>query len=243
MTQAVATSLDTDLHELETPFPRSWMDHLVHWISRIPGPTWLFYVALFLIGAFLNNAARWLDGLLEAGLFIPLRVFDAGYLVIFLALYHHLSLVASRSFRIFQPVLKASDSDLRILEYQLTTLPRRLGWLAIPLGLGIAVASLQTDAEAFGLVGSRTTMTALFLYPFTIFAFSTMVALAIQTIRQLRLVIDLHRRATEINLFQLAPAHAFASLTARTGWACCGWYFGNLRIHHATNRDAESTKG
>jgi hypothetical protein len=113
--------------------------------------------------------------------------------------------------------LKASDSDLRILEYQLTTLPRRLGWLAIPLGLGIAVASLQTDAEAFGLVGSRTTMTALFLYPFTIFAFSTMVALAIQTVRQLRLVIDLHRRATEINLFQLAPAHAFASLTARTG--------------------------
>jgi hypothetical protein len=69
MTQAVATSLDTDLHELETPFPRSWMDHLVHWISRIPGPTWLFYVALFLIGAFLNNAARWLDGLLEAGSF------------------------------------------------------------------------------------------------------------------------------------------------------------------------------
>jgi hypothetical protein len=60
-------------------------------------------------------------------------------------------------------------------------------------------------------------MTALFLYPFTIFSFSTAVALAIQTVRQLRLVIDLHRRATAINLFQLAPAHAFSSLTARTG--------------------------
>jgi hypothetical protein len=193
------------------------MDNLVQRIRRIPGPTWLFYVALFLVGAFLNNAVRWLDGLLEAGSFIPLRFFDAGYLIIFLALYHHLTLIARRSFQVFRPVLKATDSEQGILEYRLTTLPRRLGWLAALFGLGIAVANLQAEPEAFGLVGSRTTMTALFLYPFTIFSFSTAVALAIQTVRQLRLVIELHRRATAINLFQLAPAHAFASLTARTG--------------------------
>jgi hypothetical protein len=55
--------------------------------------------------AFLNNAVRWLDGSLAVGSFIPIRVLDAGYVVIFLALYNHLSLVAKRSFEVFQPVL------------------------------------------------------------------------------------------------------------------------------------------
>jgi hypothetical protein len=217
MTQSSDTSLVTDLRNPEIPYPRSWIDRLIQWINRIPGTTWLFYVALFFTGAFLNNAVRWLDGSLEMGSFIPLRFFDAGYLVIPLALYHHLKLVAGRSFQVFRPVLDASDTELQALEYRITNLPRRLGWLAALLGFVMAVVGLQTDPDAFGLDVSRAFPLALFLYPFTIFSFSTMFALMIQTVRQLRLVNDLHRQATEINLFQLDPVHAFATLTARTG--------------------------
>jgi hypothetical protein len=217
MSQDAATSRTTNLRESEILYSASWIDRLIQWINRIPGPSWLFYIALLLTGAFLNNAVRWLDGSLEVGSFIPLRVFDAGYLVIYLALYHHLKLVAGRSFQAFRPVLKAPDADLQAVEYRLTTLPRWLGWLAALLGLVLTVGTLQAEPESFGLDVSRTLSIALFLYPFTIFTFSTTFALMIQTIRQLRLVNNLHRQATEINLFQLAPVHAFASLTSRTG--------------------------
>ena len=217
MTQATVTPLAADQRRSEIPYPRSWIDRLIQWINRIPGPTWLFYVVLLITAAFLNNAARWLDGSLEIGSFIPIRVADAGYLVIPLALYHHLSLVASRSFHTFRSVLDDLETDLDILEYRLTTLPRWLGWTAASIGLGFTVLNLQTEPEAFGLTGPSTLMTTLFLYAFTPIAFSSMFALVIQTIRQMRLVIDLHRQANEINLFQLAPVHAFSSLTARTG--------------------------
>ena len=213
MTQDTGTPQITDP---SIPYPKSWIDRLIQWINRIPGASWLFYVALFFAGAFLNNAVRWLDGSLEAGSFIPLRVFDAGYLVIPPALYHHLKLVAGRSFKAFRTVLTVPDVVLRTLEYRLTTLPQRLGWLAFLLGLVMAFVSLQTDPDTFGLDESMTLL-PLFLYPFTMFAFSSMFALTFQTVRQLRLVNDLHREASEINLFQLAPVHAFASLTARTG--------------------------
>ena len=115
------------------------------------------------------------------------------------------------------PVLKASDADLQTMEYRLTTLPRRLGWLAALLGLVLALVSLQTDPDSFGLDVSRLFPLALLLYPYTVITFSSLFALFIQTIRQLRLVNDLHRQASEIDLFQLAPLHAFSSLTARTG--------------------------
>lgn len=217
MTQLSDTSLVNDLHDSDIPYHRSWIDRIVQWIDKLPVPSWLFYVALFLTGALLNNALRWLDGSLEAGSFIPLRFFDAGYLVLPLALYHHLKLVAGRCFRAFRSVLNASDTDLRTLEHRLTTLPQHLGWLAALLGLVQAVVSLQTDPESFGLDVSRAFPLALLLYPYTIVTFSSFFAIFIQTIRQLRLVNDLHRQASEINLFQLAPAHAFSSLTARTG--------------------------
>jgi hypothetical protein len=42
-------------------------------------------------------------------------------------------------------------------------------------------------------------------------------AVVMQTIRQLRLVTELHRRASGIDLFQLGPVHALATLSARAG--------------------------
>jgi hypothetical protein len=217
MTQNATASLATNHHRLDLPYARSWIDELIHWIDRIPGSSWLFYVVLLVTMAFLNNAVRWLDGSLAVGSFIPIRVLDAGYVVIFLALYNHLSLVAKRSFEVFQPVLKASDLDTLTLSHQITNLPRWLGGLAVLFGLGLAVASLQADEEAFGLDVLTSLISIAFLYAVTIFSFSCMFALLFQTIRQLRRVNDLHQRADKIDLFQLEPVHAFSSLTARTG--------------------------
>lgn len=201
----------------QAPYPRSWIDRLVQAIDRLPGPAWLFYVVMFVTGALLNNAVRWLDGSLAAGEFIPIRVLDAGYYVFFIALYHHLRWVARRSFKNYLPLLNAPGAEAEVIEYRLTTLPRRFGWLAFALGLALAVAALQTDPATFGLDIVKTIWPFVYLYILSIFTFSSLFALLIQIIRQLWLVNFLHQQVTQVNLFQLTSAHALADLTARTG--------------------------
>ena len=142
MTQDTAPSLVTDLRDFKIPYPSSWIDRFIQWISRIPGPAWLIYVAALLAFALLNNAVFWLDGSLAVGSFDQVRSLDTFFIIYFVALYHHLSLVAGRSFQDFRPVLKAADSDMRTLEYRLTTFPRRLGWLAILVGIGLGNVSV-----------------------------------------------------------------------------------------------------
>lgn len=46
---------------------------------------------------------------------------------------------------------------------------------------------------------------------------ATFLVLVHRSIRQLRMVGELHKRASNIDLLNLAPAHAFSDLTARTG--------------------------
>src|SRR3990170_5790218 len=81
MTQDAATSLVTDLRNSEFPYARSWIDRLIQRISRIPVPSWLFYVAVISAIALLNNAVFWVDGSLAAGSINSQRVADSGYLV------------------------------------------------------------------------------------------------------------------------------------------------------------------
>ena len=217
MTEAAVPSLVADLQVSEIPYPRSWIDRLIQGISRIPGPSWLFYIAALLTFAFLNNAVFWLDGSLTPGSFDPVRVLDSFFIVFFVALYHHLSLVAKRSFQVFRPLLKSPDSELRVLEYRLTTLPRRLGWLAIFVGTGLGITSVQSDPEVYRLDVARTLLPVVYQVVAQSFVIATIVVLLVQIIRQLRLVSELHQQAKEIDLFQLAPVHAFAGLTARAG--------------------------
>lgn len=217
MTDTAVPSLVTDVPESATPYPRSWIDRLIHWIDRIPGPSWLFYVAALLAFALLNNAIFWLDGSLTAGSFEPVRVLDSFFIVFFVALYHHLRLVAGRSFQEFRPLLKSPDTELHVLKYRLTTLPRRLGWLAILIGIGGGLASVQSDPETYGLDAARTLLPVVYQVVAQSFVIAAGLALILQVIRQMRLVNELHRQASDIDLFQLAPVHAFASLTARAG--------------------------
>ena len=81
MAQDTASSPVTDLPEFEIPYASSWIDRLIQWISRIPGPAWLIYVAALLAFALLNNAVFWLDGSLAAGSFDRIRGLDSRFFV------------------------------------------------------------------------------------------------------------------------------------------------------------------
>ncbi len=233
MGQRRQTGKDGGSHGAVSPYPASWIDRLVRRIDRQAVPGWLVYAALLPLIALLNNAVFWLDGSLPAGTLDRVRSTDAVYTLFFFALYHHLSLVAGNSFRGFQSLLRGTKSDLPTAEYSLTVLPRSQGWWAIGLGTALAIASIQSDAAAFGLDDARTALPMAYQYAVTSLAFSSVFAVMIQTTRQMRLVTQLHQQATNINLFQLAPVHAMASLSA---WAGIG-----LALFMLFNAVAESS--
>jgi hypothetical protein len=193
------------------------MDWLVRGIGRLPVSAWLFYGVLLTVAAIVNNAVFWLDGSLSLGSFNRTRLTDSVYLVLVIALYDHLRRVASRSFQRFRPLLPVDDIEARGIGYRLSTLPRRLGWLALFLGAGLAVVIIADNPQAFGVDVALTSLPRIYQYCYTAVISACLSAVVMQTIRQLRLVTELHRRASGINLFQLAPVHALANLSARAG--------------------------
>ncbi len=218
MPQHATASQVTDLHHAEMPYARSWIDRLTEQIDRFPGPSWLFYVVALLVFAIANNAVFWIDGSQAVGSFEFGRTGDVVFVLFFLALYHYLSRVAGQCFDLFQPVLKLPEADLQIVRYRLTTLPRWVGWLVL-IGIVLAITDVQLEPLSFGLGQAKTLLPV--IYQSAIFSVTlvTILALVIQLLRQLRLVINLHRQAAEVDLFHLAPFHAFARFTSRAAIA------------------------
>jgi hypothetical protein len=215
-------SASSNQQEFRIPYPSSWMDSLKGRIQAIPGPSWLFYAVTLLGVAILNNVVFWIDGSLSPGSFLLARLIDSGYIVFPSALYHYLTSVAGRSVQAFRPILKAPGSDQDSLEYQMMNLPRRFGWLAIVLGCGIAVPGVLTDPASVGASAAITVLPIIYQSIALSITISSVLVVMFQTFRQLRLVVDLHRKASEINLFDIAPTHTFANLTARASLGLIG---------------------
>lgn len=201
---------------ISEPYPPSWMDRFIGWIDHLPGPIWLFYLLAVITLAVVINAFFWIDGSMTVGSFDRVNTLFSISVFYWLALYQHLSGVGSRALRDFRPLIEVADSEFARLDYELTVLPRWLGWLAVPLGYGFAALAILGEPEPYGDIIPRTILPYLGDIAITGFLVSTFFALVIRSVRQLRMVRDLHSRATNINLLKLGPAHAFSSLTART---------------------------
>lgn len=197
-----------------------WIDRLVQWASDLPGPAWLAYVLVLLINILLNHLVFWIDGGLKPGAFdFGLSIF-AFYVFYWMGLYHYLTIVASRALKAFQPLLEASEAEIRQLEARLTLLPRRMSMWLLPLGFVVTLLNVSPDLEyILGPVasGARTWLPVVYFSLVTAFGSSAFFALFLRTIRQLQFVGELHRQAVGIDLLDLEPAHAFSGLTARTG--------------------------
>ncbi len=199
------------------PFSPSWIDRLIVWIDRIPGYAWLFYVLSVLGFAVLVNAVFWIDGSTPIGSIDPGNTGFALFVVYWVGLYQHLTNVGARSLRIFRPLLDIEDSDIVRIKHELSTLPRWIGLLAILLGFGFAAAMTFGEPAPYGDIIPRTVLPYVGDIAISGFMLSTFICLVIRSVRQLRLVRRLHARATNINLLKLEPAHAFSTLTSRTG--------------------------
>ncbi len=198
----------------------SWIDRLIDRVESLPGPTWLLYALITILTILLNNAVLWIDG----GL--PVLTFDRNaslfgfYTLYWLGLYHYLGRYASKSLRHFRPLLDVDESDYRLIEQQLSYLPRAAGFWIIPLGIIITLVNVSGDISY--LIGpvaetQKSTLPVIYYSVLACFLSFTFFALFIRTVRQLRRVGALHERATHIDLLNLDAPHAFSGLTSRTG--------------------------
>lgn len=197
------------------PYPSSWIDNLITWIEGLPISVPSAYGLALVLMAFLSNAILWLEGPLKFPSIDPVETILSVILFYWLALYQYLSHVSRGALQSFHRLLKVDQSELRVLEYQLTTLPRSKGRLAILLGIILQVLTLLNDPSSFG--DPQRTLYFAGNIVFLTFVVFTFFALIIRSIQQFRLVRNLHARAANLNLLDLAPAHAFGTLTSKAG--------------------------
>lgn len=210
---------DTTVHNGRTvtqPYQPSWIHRFIDWVERLPGPSWLFYLALWLAIFLLANAAKWLDGSQPLGAIKPLSTVGASDGVYFLALMHYLKGAAGAALRTFRPALAVSENEYNRLYYRLTTLPARGALLASGIGAAVAILTVLLNPTMPGPYYASSLLATVLGSGITVFTFTVTAALVYQTIHQLTMVSRVHATVMRINLFQPDPLYAFSGLTART---------------------------
>ena len=199
-------------------YPPSWLNRLLRWIDRLPGPTWWFYLAFAVVTAILGQVIFWRAGIQPVGQIDPAQVFWGVYLPAQLWIIGYLDGVAREALTAFRPALEMSDDEARRLEYELTVIPA-LPALIIGLAvLPVTLVGYVVDPVASGIEGyDAITLAARAASEW--FVGAVLLVFVYHTLRQLQLVSRLHARVGRIDLFQPRPLYAFSRLTSRTGMA------------------------
>lgn len=201
---------------MDLPYRRSWVSRLIELVDRLPGPPWATYLvgAVFFIA--MGTVLGWLDGSQPVGSVSGFRVLNDAYVVYPIAVIHYLTVAAGRALDRFRPSLGDLEAEFDTYRYRLTTPPRSLVWVAVAVGAAYAVASYLSDPSLFGMNASAAWYTNVWLVGST--GISTVlfgVFLAV-VLRQLIIVVRIHRLATAVSLFDAESHNAFSRLTLRS---------------------------
>ncbi len=200
------------------PYAPSWLNHLLDWIERLPGPTWAIYGVFAVLAAVGGHYELWSSGRKPVGEFDPAQVFWGVYLPAQLWIIQYLDRVARSAFETFRPAVDLDEATATRLRYELTVTP---AWPAAALALAVlpltfafyAIDPVGSQVEGYGTVALAARGMAEW------FSGGVLVVFIYHTVRQLRLVSRLHAMSTRIDLFQPRPLYAFSRLTSRTGMA------------------------
>ncbi len=210
-----ATATSQHLSGDERPYGPSWVNLLINWIERLPGPTWLAYIAIAAISVVLsllgpsglqsNSDPVYLAGQAFWAVFLPLTLWLMGYLAD----------IAGTALDTFRPVLAATDAEVARLRYVLTVAPARPA-AALLLFTAITTPIYYLADPVGSQVVGLSPLGMLFRYVSEVFFGSLILVLVLHSFRQLREVGRTHSRATRVDLFRPAPLYAFSILTSRT---------------------------
>jgi hypothetical protein len=199
----------------------------VAWVDRLPLHGVWVYPGIALVLFAWGHAVLWLSGRLPVGSFEPQIVEGVFYGPYFLAVFAFVSRVALRSLDAFWPATGWPESEKPAWAYRFFTLPRGVDLIALAIGIPVALgAFFSAPADVLGAPDRRGDL-GLALLPTAILGYGMFLLIGFHTIRQLRLVMRIHREATAIDPFDRAPVYAFSRLTVVTGLAYVfAGYFG-----------------
>lgn len=199
------------------PYSPSWVDRFQDWLERLPIPTWLSILLIYLLTALCFNAGAWIDGVLPLGTLSADLTFNSLWGVtslIFCILLDRASRQALDKFSVLVPNKKR---EIDLLRYKMTTIPSGVAWLltgVMAVGLGFA---FFTDSSML-YVGMQSPISYLLTVPLAIVSYAFAPLLIYQGARVLNSVRRAFHLLGEINLFELQPLYAFTAVTSISGF-------------------------
>ena len=203
---------------LNDPYPPSWLNRLMWWVDRLPGPSWAWYVAATVAVAgmaFLANEAVGLSSGNASQIAAP---YYGVLLVACVWVPHYLDGVARRALLSFRPATDMDDAAAEGLLYELTVIPAKPVLGLTVLGFVVTAVTYTSDPAGTGV--DRLTWPALLTRGVIESLISALILiLAYHTLRQLRIVDRLHSLVDRVDLFRPAPLYAFSGVTSQTAIA------------------------
>lgn len=196
------------------PYAPSWIDRLMDAVERLPAPYWLTYLVIGLAQTALLQLLYWYAEPAKRYVVRPesaiLPLWTWGVLALITALDHEVVPALHK----FRHLLDDEDDDMRLLEYEATTMPARTVLLWSPVWLIVWVLIDLTTP----LIQEHQDEPLLYFVSFVTGAIAFLIgsSIYIHTVHQLRLVNRLYSRMKKINVFHLTPVYAFSGLTAAT---------------------------
>ena len=214
------------------PYAPSWLDRFNAWVARLPGPSWPYYLGLWLALVLIQIVALWGEGAYPAGTFLPNHTAIAALIPLLLVLSRFLDDRAGTALATLRPAMDAGKEEYRRLRYQLTTLPSLPTFLvslfavaAIVL-LNVLLGSISDFAGLAGFPISR-----ILIYLTYTGAWWVLAAFLYHTIHQLRTINLLYTHHTRVNLFKMRPLYGLSGVTALTGVGLAAITWGWMAIN------------
>jgi hypothetical protein len=200
------------------PYAPSWLDRFSVWLARLPGPSWAYYLGIWLVLVLIQIAALWGEGAYPAGTFLANHTAIAGLIPFLLALSRFLDNKAGAALATLRPAMKASEEEYQRLRYQLTTLPSLPTLMVSLIGVAsIVLLNVMLDSfRDFGGLGAFPVSRTL-IYLMYLGAWWVVAAFLYHTVHQLRTIHLIYTRYTRVNLFKMRPLYGLSGVTALTG--------------------------
>ena len=214
------------------PYAPSWLDRFNARLVRLPGPSWLYYLGIWLVLVLLQIAVLWGEGAYPAGTFLPNHTAIAALIPLLLALSLFLDNRAGAALATLRPAIKTGEEEVQHLHYQLTTLPALPTLLVSLIGVAsIVMLNVTLDSFAdFGGLGAFPISRTL-IYLMYVGAWWVVAAFLYHTIHQLRAINVIYTRHTRVTLFKLGPLYGLSGVTALTGGSLTAITYGWMLIN------------
>ncbi len=197
------------------PYPASWANWLISRWDTLGGLFWLPYFGLFVLLALAQTLAKWWDGSLAVGQFLPLQILAASYIPWGLLLIRYLIQAAQEALDTIRPTLGPSVTSYQELSYQLSVAPALATLIATLMGAGFGIVYwlvIMKPVHPFISWGSSSLSLAIDL-GVALLIWAVLGALFFVALRQSRIIQRIYTRIEQINLMLPQPLYALSNYT------------------------------